>query len=176
MHSPKKSPILLGLIVVILLIVGFVIYMLNYSSPNEYFIFQTIDECERLVSADQTNSIVERYVSPEKDKNLKNLSYESFFGMNFHSNELEYEIFAYEFVDSNSALKYYINVTGQTSYEKELPLDESYENKRLSSSKGMSSYRLIAVYQNKAYVIVAPKQYEDIINKMLASTFSFQIS
>ena len=175
MHSPKKSPILLGLIVVILLIVGFVIYMLNYSSPNEYFIFQTIDECERLVSADQTDSIVERYVSPEKDKNLKNLSYESFFGMNFHSNELEYEIFAYEFVDSNSALKYYINVTGQTSYEKELP-DESYENKRLSSSKGMSSYRLIAVYQNKAYVIVAPKQYEDIINKMLASTFSFQIS
>lgn len=176
MHSPKKSPILLGLIVVILLIVGFVIYMLNYSSPNEYFIFQNIDECERLVSADQTDSIVERYVSPEKDKNLKNLSYESFFGMNFYSNELEYEIFAYEFVDSNSALKYYINVTGQTSYEKELPLDESYENKRLSSSKGMSSYRLIAVYQNKAYVIVAPKQYEDIINKMLASTFSFQIS
>ena len=96
--------------------------------------------------------------------------------MEFRSSDLKYEIFAYEFVDSNSALKYYINVTGQTSYEKELPLDESYENKRLSSSKGMSSYRLIAVYQNKAYVIVAPKQYEDIINKMLASTFSFQIS
>ena len=110
------------------------------------------------------------------DKNLKNLSYESFFGMNFHSNELEYEIFAYEFVDSDSALKYYINVTGQNSYEKELPLDDSDENKRLSSSKGMSSYRLIAVHQNKAYVIVAPKQYEDVINKMLTTTFSFQLS
>lgn len=176
MHSPKKSPILLGLIVVILLIVGFVIYMLNYSSPNEYFIFQTIDECERLVSADQTDSIVERYVSPEKDKNLKNLSYESFFGMNFHSNELEYEIFAYEFVDSNSALKYYINVTGQNSYKKELPLDDDNENKRLSSSKGTLSYRLIAVFQNKAYVIFAPQQYEDAINKMLATAFSFQLS
>ena len=121
----KKSPILLGLIVVILLIAGFVIYMLSYSSPNEYFIFQTIDECERLIPSDRTELIIERYVSPEKDKNLKNLSYESFFGMNFHSNELEYEIFAYEFVDSDSALEYYINVTGQNSYEKELPLDLS---------------------------------------------------
>lgn len=175
MLSKKKLPILLGLIVVLLLIAGFVIYMLNYSSPNEYFIFQTIDECERLIPTDQTDLIIEQYVSPEKDKNLKELSFESFFGMKFHSNELEYEIFAYEFVDSNSALKYYINVTGQNSYEEELPLSDDNENKRLSSSKGMSSYRLIAVYQHKAYVIVAPKQYEDAINKMLATTFSCQL-
>lgn len=172
----KKLPILLGLIVVLLLIVGFVIYMLSYSSPNEYYIFQTIDECEQLIPTDQTDLIIEQYASPEKDKNLKDLSFESFFGMKFHSNELEYEIFAYEFADSNSALKYYINVTGQNSYEKELPLSDSDENKRLSSSKGMLSYRLIAVYQNKAYVIVAPPQYEDTINKMLATVFSFQLS
>ena len=56
------------------------------------------------------------------------------------------------------------------------PLSDSDENKRLSSSKGMLSYRLIAVYQNKAYVIVAPPQYEDTINKMLATVFSFQLS
>lgn len=150
--------------------------MLEYSSPNEYFIFQTIDECEKLIPADQNDLIIEQYASPDKDKNLKDLSYESFFGMKFHSNELEYEIFAYEFVDSNSAFKYYINVTGQNSYEKELPLDDNDENKRLSSSKGMSSYRLIAVYQHRAYVIVAPKQYEDTINNVLATVFSFQLS
>lgn len=166
---------LLGLIAVLLLIAGFVIYTLEYSSPNEYFIFQTIDECQQLIPADQNDLIIEQYASPEKDKNLKDLSYESFFGMNFNSNELEYEIFAYEFVDSNSALKYYINVTGQNSYEKELPLDDNAENKRLSSSKGMSSYRLIAVYQHRAYVIVAPKQHEDTINNMLTTVFSFQL-
>ena len=177
----KKFPKFLGLIVVllpivvVLLIVVFVIYMLNYSSPNEYYIFQTIDECEQLIPANQTDLMIERYVSPKKDKYLKNLSFESFFGMKFHSSELEYEIFAYEFADSNSALKYYINVTGQNSYEKELPLSDSNENKRLSSSKGMSRYRLIAVYQNKAYLIVAPKQYGDTIDKMLATVFSFQL-
>lgn len=175
MLSYQKLPILLGLIVVLVLITGFVIYMLNCSSPNEYFIFQTIDECKQLIPADQTDSIIERYVSPEKDKNLKDLSYESFFGMRFHSSELEYKIFAYEFVDSNSALEYYINVTGQNSYKKELPLDDDNANKRLSSSKGMLSYRLIAVYQNKAYVIVAPRQYAGTINKMLATAFSFQL-
>lgn len=176
MLSKKNLPILLGLIVAFLLIAGFVIYMLIFSSPNEYFIFQTIDECEQLISTDQTDLLIERYASPEKDKNLKELSYESFFGMKFHSNEMEYEIFAYEFVDSNSALKYYINVTGQSSYEKELPLSDDKENKRLSSSKGKSSYRLIAVYQDKAYVIVAPKQFEEAINKLLGTTFSCQLS
>ena len=150
--------------------------MLNCSSPSEYFIFQNINECEQLIPSDQSNLIIDRYASPEKDKNLKELSYKSFWGIKFHSNELEYEIFAYEFVDSNSALQYYINVTGQSSYEKELPLSDGDENKRLSSSKGMSSYRLIAVYQHKAYVIVAPKQYEEAINKLLATTFSYQLS
>lgn len=172
----KKLPILLGLIVVFLLIAGFVIYMLIFSSPNEYFIFQTIDECEQLIPTDQTDLLIERYTSPEKDTNLKGLSYESFFGMNIHSNEVEYEIFAYEFVDSNSALKYYISVTGQNSYEKELPLSDDNENRRLSTSMGMSSYRLIAVYQNKAYVIVAPKQFEEAINKLLSTTFSCKLS
>lgn len=175
MFSKKNLPILFGLIVVLILIAGFVIYMLNYSSPNEYFIFQNINECEHLIPADQTDLTIERYASPEKDKNLKELSYESFFGMKFHSNELEYEIFAYEFVDSNSALKYYINVTGQNSYKKELPLSQDDDNRRLSGSKGMFFYRLVVVYQNKAYLVIAPTQYGDAIDKLLADTFSYQL-
>ena len=101
MLSKKNLPILLGLIVAFLLFAGFVIYMLEFSSPKEYFIFQTIDECEQLIPADQTDLSIERYTSPEKDKHLKDLSFESFFGMKFHSNEMEYEIFAYEFADSD---------------------------------------------------------------------------
>ena len=116
------------------------------------------------------HTTLNKYVCIGKQKIL------SLFGIKFHSNELEYEFFAYEFADSNSALKYYINVTGQNSYEKELPLGDDNENKRLSSSKGMSSYRLIAVYRHMAYGIVAPKQYEDAINNMLTTVFSFQLS
>lgn len=176
MHFKKKLPAFIGLGITILCIVGFALYMMKCSTPNPYFIFQNIDECERLIPSDQSKLTIERYASPDKDSNLKGLSYNAFWGMEFHSSDLKYEIFAYEFVDSNSALKYYINVTGQNSYKKELPLNDDNENKRLSSSKGTLSYRLIAVFQNKAYVIFAPQQYEDAINKMLATAFSFQLS
>lgn len=150
--------------------------MLNYSSPSKYYIFQDIKECEKLIPAEQSDLVIEKYASPYKDESLEELSYENFWGMNFNSNELKYEIFAYEFIDSDSALKYYINVTGQNSYEKELPLSNDNDNKRLSATKGMTSYRLVAVYQNKAYLIVAPKEYEKAINKLLADTFSYQLS
>lgn len=150
--------------------------MLNSSLTNEYFIFQNIEECELLIPEEQSQIDVNRYDSPDNDTNSKGLSFNSFWGMKFQSDSLKYEIFAYEFVDSNSALKYYVNVTGQHSYEKKLPLNSQDENKLLSASKGMSSYRIVAVYQNKAYLIMAHKQYEDEINKLLANTFSQKIS
>ena len=150
--------------------------MLYFSSPDEYFIFQDINECEQLITAELSDLEIEKYDTPDKDKNLKGLSYNCFWGMRLESDELKYEIFAYEFSDSDSALKYFINVTGQNSYEKELPLSNDNDNKRLSASKGMFTYRLVVVYQNKAYLITAPNQYEDDINKLLADTFSYQLS
>ena len=178
MISKKKLPILCILFVlpIPLFIGGFFLSVLINPSPHEYYIFQTIDECEQLIPADQTGLTIDRYDTPEKDKKLKGLSYESFFGMKFHSDEVEYEIFAYEFPDTSSALKYYIQVTGQRSYEKELPLSEFDDNKRLLSSRGMSPYYdLIAVYQNKAYVITAPQRCIGALSELLAATFSFRL-
>lgn len=171
----KRFPTLLGASVIFVLIVGFIVYMLNYYSPNEYFIFENIDECEQLIPDSQSDLTIERYDTPDKDKKLKGLSYKHFWGMNYQSNELKYQIFAYEFVDSDSALKYYINVTGQKSYEKKLPLSNDDDNKLLSSAKGMSYYRIVAVYQNKAYLLIAPKQYAEGINNLLANTFSYKL-
>lgn len=150
--------------------------MLNVSTPNKYFIFQNINECNNLLPSEQSDLTIERYDLPDKDKNLDNLSYEHFWGMKFYSKELEYEFFAYEFVDSDSALKYYMNVTGQNSYKKELPLNSDNPNRRLSSSKGMFFYKLVVVYQNKAYLVIAPKKYKDSINKLLEETFSYPLS
>lgn len=172
----KNLTLLICLSISFLFIVGFVVYMLNYSSPNEYFIFQDINECSQLLPAEQSNLTIDKYALPEKDKYLNDLSYDHFWGMKFYSTELEYEFFAYEFVDSDSALKYYISVTGQNSYEKELPLSSDDPNRRLSSSNGMFFYRLVVVYQNKAYLVIAPDEYEDEINQLLAKTFSYPLS
>ncbi|MBQ7968442.1 MAG: hypothetical protein IJ292_01285 [Clostridia bacterium] len=177
MKKHKKSFIIILVCasIIFIFIVGFIIYMLKYFSPSEYFIFQNINECERLIPTEQSDLTIERYTSPDKDKYLKDLSYKDFWGMKLLSNELEFEIFAYEFVDSDSALKYYINVTRQNSYKKELPLSTDNDNKRLSSSKGMFVYRLVVVYQNKAYLVVAPSQYDDAINKLLSDTMTYKL-
>ena len=160
---------------IFLFIAGFVIYVFVFSSPNKCFVFQNINECEQLIPIEQSDLMIERYDTPDKDENLKSLSYVDFWGMNFESNELEYEIFAYEFSDSDSALKYYVNVTGQRSYEKKLPLSKDDDNKHFNSSKGMFFYRIVAVYQRKAYLIIAPKQYADKIDSLLENTFSYRL-
>lgn len=172
----KRLPIFICLILLVVIAIGVLAYVFTHPMTHEYFIFQKLDECESLIPTDISKAEIVRYDMPDSDKSLKELSYNDFWGVNFKSDTLEYEIFAYEFENSDSALKYYVNVTGQDSYEKKLPLKDEDENKLLSASKGMSVYRIVAVYQNKAYQITAPKQYEDEINKLLARTFSQKLS
>ena len=89
--------------------------------------------------------------------------------------DLKYEIFAYEFVDSDSALKYFIQATGRNDYKKELPLSADQENKRYSARKGMLSYRLVVVYRNMAYLVNAPVEYANAVEKLLEDTFSYRV-
>lgn len=156
----------------VVLAVGVLIYMFLNPFKHEYYIFQNIIECENLIPSNQIDVNIELYDSPNSDKYIKDLQYEKFFGMNYKSNDVKYEIYAYEFEDKNSALEYYINVTGKTGYKKELPLDEDDENKLFGASKGMHVYRMIVVCQNKAYIIISPPQYENKISELLKNTFS----
>ena len=172
----KKLPIIVCLVLFVGIVIGALTYMFHHPSTHEYFIFQNLEECELLIPANQSDADIDRYDSPDADKSLKGIPFNDFWGMKLQSDALEYEIFAYEFADSDSALKYYVNVTGQKSYEKKLPLESEDENKFLSASKGMTSYRIVAVYQNKAYQIIVPKQYAEEINELLASTFSQKLS
>lgn len=157
-------------------VIGALTYMFHHPLTHEYYIFQNLEECELLLPADRSQINIDRYDSPDSDKSLKELHYHDFWGLKFQSDALEYEIFAYEFTDADSALQYYINVTGQHRYEKKLPLKSEDENKFLSASKGTSSYRMIGVYQNRAYQIITPKQYADEVNKLLANTFSQKLT
>ena len=143
---------------------------------HEYYIFDQISECEQLIPVNQTDVKADRYNDASGDKDAKGLSYDEFFGMNFKSDELEYEIFAYGFEDKDAALKYFVNVTGKTSYEKKLPLDNEDENKLLSASKGISQYRVVITYQNKSYKIISSNKYQDEIDELLSKTFSIKIS
>jgi len=176
MFKAKKNTIIVVSIVFVILI-AFTIQIFNSltQTPGNFYIFNSISECEKLIPVDKSNINVEIYDDNNKDENSKGLLYNGFFGMNYESEELKYEIFAYEFENADSALSYYVNVTGQKSYEEKLPLNSSDENKLLSASSGMFSYSLIVVYKNMAYQINAPKQYKNEIIEMLSTTFSIKV-
>ena len=150
--------------------------MFNRPLTHAYYIFNSLEECEGLIPTLQSHENILRYDSADSDECLKQFSYDDFWGVQYQSDRLEYEIFAYEFDDPDEALKYFINATGKHGYEKKMPLNHEEENKFLSATKGMISYEIIAVYQNKAYRLIAPKQYEDEINELLADAFSQKLS
>ena len=168
----KKSPIIVcSILFVVFAITAFARILLN-PLPDEYFIFQNLEECERLIPSNLAGTNIERYHTPTDDKDLKDLSYHTFWGVNFQSGTLKYKLFAYEFENSDSALKYYVNVTGENFYEKRLPLNEQEDNILLSASRGATTYQIVVVSQNRAYQLNAPNKYADEINELLAQTFS----
>lgn len=179
----KKLAIFMGsgsIAIISIVFVAIVVFALSYmlfTQPPSggYYIFQDISECEQLIPNDPAGVTVDRYDSPDKDANLKGLPYKEFWGIKFSSDEIEYEIFAYEFEDSDSALKYFVNETGKNSYLKKLPLSEDDENKNFSASKGMFSYRLIVIYKNRAYKVTAPSEYANSVNELFASIFSQKV-
>ena len=164
----KKSPILVIIIsFVVFAIVAFTYMSLTGPLPSEHYIFQNIEECENLIPTDMADESFELYDMPTNDKDLDGLSYNNFFGGNFKSDALQYEIFAYEFENYDSALKYYANVVGQNFNSlKELERDSFF-----LASQG-TSYQLVVIFQNKAYKLNAPNKYIDETSELLANTFS----
>lgn len=167
----KKIRLAICLVLCLGIIIGALINIIATPFNNEFFIFQDLSECEQLFPVGHSNVIVQRYDTPNGDKNLKGLPYVGFFGMTYQSNAYEYEIFAYEFENSDVALNYYINVTGRDGLQKKTPLRNN-EDAFLSYSQGMFSFQIVVAYQNKAYQLRAPKQHEAKISTLLANTFS----
>ena len=154
-----------------MLIAGIVDAIFN-PLPGEYYIFEDIEACESLISAEKTSAAFERYETPKNDKKVKDLHYLEFFGGKYKSDELKYEIFAYEFEDSDSALRYYVNETRNTVYLKKLPLDKEDENYLLSATSGSFRFDMIVVSGSRAYRLSAPSKYIAEIHELLSCVFS----
>jgi len=168
----KKLPISVIPILFIVIVVISLIYMFfNNPLPDDYYIFQNIEECNNLISTDVDIECFSEYDLPSNDKDLDDLSYNKFWGGEFKSDSLKYEIFAYEFEDNASALKYYANVSGKN-------MDLSYQEKHnglFTASSGITSYELVVISQNRAYKLIAPNRYIDEVSELLCKTFSQKI-
>lgn len=171
----KKSLISVSIILFAGIVVTVLVSMLLTSKPGEYYIFQNIEECERLLPSNSSDIQIERYKESSTDANSKGLLYRDFWGIRIESDTIEYELFAYEFNDFDLAKRYFANVTGKNE-DMKLPVNEQGDCYTFSLSKGMFSYCIVVVCGNRAYKLTAPNKYADDINMLLASTFSQKIS
>ena len=94
----------------------FLLFLLTISCgkrSTDVYIFEDINECSNISNLTYSNGYVIEYENPNDDKYLKNLVYNDFYVAVYESEELRFEIFAYEFDSYESAKKYFKNATGK---------------------------------------------------------------
>lgn len=162
----KKNSIVICVGVLLLL----VIFVQVFSSFNsirdmDVYIFRDISECEKLESLDYKNAKIE-YRERSDDKNFNSeMTIKSFYGAHFVSDELEFDIFAYEFEGNEDAKNYFKRATG-----KNVDLDRNY-----SASSGAFSFEVVVIDGNKAYIALASSKYTKELQNVLGEIFSVKL-
>lgn len=154
--------ILVGFAIVLLLFL-LIFYGFQKIDQTEYRIFADIAECEQIVSNKPGDAQIEVYETAEKDKYLRNLEYEAFFGATYASMEMRFQLFAYDFADSETARAYYEAVTGKDGA---LITD-------VLAEKGLFSSDLIVRVDDKAYRVKMPSRYTRRVTDYLNEIFTF---
>lgn len=110
---------------------------------EDVHIFTDIKECQNIQSSKADDADVTIYDSPTKDKDLKDLEFQAFFGCKYKSDSLTFELFAYEFENSDVAMNYYANATGK----------RKDPNPTFTASTGIPTFSMAVVSENRAYSV-----------------------
>ena len=154
--------ILVGFAIVLLLFL-LIFYGFQKIDQTEYRIFADIAECEQIVSNKPDDAQIEVYETAEKDKYLRNLEHEAFFGAKYASSEMRFQLFAYDFADSETARAYFEAVTGK---------DGALITDVLAES-GLFSSDLIVRVDDKVYRVKMPSRYTRRVTDYLNEIFTF---
>lgn len=132
------------------------------SKKFDFYIFEEISECDNINGDLYTNAKLTLYDTSDKDKNVKGLSYRSFFAGEYISDELDFKIFAYEFENTENTKKYFENVTGK----------KNVNDTTFSTSKGMFEYMIIVIDNKNAYCTYTDPADETALKSFLGEVFS----
>ena len=91
---------------------------------------------------------------------MKNLEYAEFWAAEYSCPEFKFELYAYEFVNSDVAKQYFNNITGKKS-----------DDVSFSSSSGMTKTRLAVVDHEKAYILFVHNSDFVEVNEFLGETW-----
>ena len=128
-------------------------------------IFSNIEECKDIENLKSDNADVEIYDSTMEDKYLKNLKFQGSFGCKYTSDDLTFELFAYEFSSVDMAMSYFKNSTGKGNDP----------NPTFSDSSGAFLFERIVIKENKAYAVRCKKDEKEKLIDFLNSWFSVDV-
>lgn len=126
----------------------------------EYYIFSDIDDFEQIEEDYSEEITIEKYDSPEKDKNIKKLSYTDFYAAEYSCKEFEFEIFAYEFESKDIAKEYFKNATDRESEN-----DESF-----LEWGGIGGSEIVVLDDERTYVVSTsvPKKTKEFLSQIFS--------
>lgn len=168
-NMKSKLPIILIIFSLCAIILGVSITaIISFKHLNaDVYMFKSIEECWKIETQAEENSVFNRYLDTSRDNYLSGLSYNSFFSGKYSCEQYEFEIFAYEFNDTMSAIEYFKKITGKDSIQK---------STNFSLSSGIAQSRIIAISETNAYIVYCPtKDFTDVC-KMLEKIFTVKIS
>ncbi len=165
MRKKKTAIFLISFFCVTIICIGICFYVFpgfgTMFPRSSVCIYSDISECQLM---SDENFVL--YDSPSADPNLDDLVYSSSFCGSYISENMQFEIFAYEFIDDENAKSYFSNATGKID-----SLDKNF-----TSSYGLRKYQLVVLEKNKAYTVTSPKKYSKKVESFLLNCFSNKIT
>lgn len=133
--------------------------------PTAY-IFADIDECNNIVLQKSDDAVVEVYDSPDKDRYLKDLEYDSSYACEYKSDDMKFELFAYDFVDEESAQEYYERCAQR----------DSVGDKDFLMTTGLANHTVRVLYDDCAYTVYTRSGYANQVDKYLSNLFTVDVT
>ena len=164
MHKKSLVIFLLCFSVVLILLTVLFSFVFSALPEQDIYIYENITECEELRALGGETGTFTEYAVPKNDGNLGDLSYASCFAGKYLCVDYDFEIFAYEFEDEESARVYFKNCTGKAN---------SGRTQNFSLSLGLTRARLAVMKDTKAYIVLCST--EDIESRTLQMVCSLEI-
>ena len=128
----------------------------------DIYIFSDLSECQAIETSKSADATVTIHATPDKDKHIRNLTYRDFYACTYSSPKMQFTLFAYEFPDSETALKYYSRAANKSP---------DYPND-FSGSYGFLKFEKAVICDNFAYYIYGSPLDDKEVSNFLNSIFS----
>ena len=131
----------------------------------EVNMFADLSECYAIELLETSDVQITLYDSPIEDEYIGNLEYANYYACHYLSSEVQFDLFAYEFYDQETAKQYFKNVTGK----------EDDRTVTYSDLEGFSSYRRIVISDNSVYSVYTAASDAEAVIEIINQIFSRKI-